>query len=265
MIVTAWKAFYEPSYIIATVISTVAVCVLRACRRGIFREFFTLLRFIGSLLLAWYFSAAVGSMLGLPLMLAAISGFYLIFLVLFLGSGFLSKFFISNKEEISIPAKLLGAMLGGFEGVIVAWILVFTLAMLPNSRLADYYSEFSQFSAPVENMLAPIIPEQAAQSIELVKTVQRISSNFKPEKVDRQALQEIITPLAEMPEITALQEDAGIRELVENRDFKGLLNHPALRNFLESEELRQRMQNIDLKKLERALVPDLYKHDSNSR
>ena len=265
VIASAWQAFSEPSYIIATALFTVAACILRAYQRGIYRELITLLRFFGSLALGWYLSVEVGRALGLPLMLASVSGFYLTFISLYLISGALIKWFSKKGEELSIPEKLLGGLLGGFEGIILAWVLIFTLSLLPGSKVAEYYPQLTQFTGPVENMLAPIMPEEAAQTVQMVKSVQRITQNFKPEKVDKEALQEILLPLAEMPELVALQQDESIQKLIESRDFQGLVNHPTLRNFLESEELRQRMQTIDLKKLERALVPDLYKQVNNPR
>ncbi|NLF97575.1 MAG: CvpA family protein [Candidatus Riflebacteria bacterium] len=265
VIASAWQAFYEPSYIIATALFTLALCILRAYQRGIYRELVTLLRFFGSLGLGWYLSAEVGKALGLPAMVASISGFYLTFISLYLVSGALIRWFSKKGAELSIPEKILGGLLGGFEGVILAWILIFTLSLLPRSKISAYYPQLTQFTGPVENMLAPIMPEEAAQTVQMVKSMQRITQNFKPEKVDKVALQEIMLPLAEMPELVALQEDESIQKLIESRDFQGLVNHPTLRNFLESEELRQRMQSIDLKKLERALVPDLYKQTDNSR
>jgi len=260
VVASAWQAFYEPTYIIATALFTLALCILRAYQRGIYRELVTLLRFFGSLGLGWYLSAEVGKALGLPAMLASISGFYLIFISLYLVSGALIRWFSKKDAELSIPEKILGGLLGGFEGVILAWILIFTLSLLPGSKISAYYPQLTQFTGPVENMLAPIMPEEAAQTVQMVKSMQRITQNFKPEKVDKVALQEIMLPLAEMPELVALQEDESIQKLIESRDFQGLVNHPTLRNFLESEELRQRMQSIDLKKLERALVPDLHKN-----
>jgi len=257
IIASAWKAVSAPPFILATIGLTLGTCIFRAYQRGIFHELSTLLRFAGSLALGWYLSAYVGKALGMPVLLSAISGFYLTFISVFLLSGVLLKWFRNEKDEPSIPEKILGGLLGGFEGIIVSWLLIFTLSILPNSRIADFYPQFSQFTGPVENMLAPVMPEEAAQTVQMVKTVQRISRNFKPEKVDRAALQEILMPLAEMPELVALQEDESLRELVAKKDFKAVFNHPALRNLLESEELRAKMQNIDLKKLERALVPDL--------
>lgn len=259
VIASAWQAFYEPPYIIATALFTLSACVLRAYQRGIYRELFTLLRFFGSLGLGWYLSADVGKLLGLPAMVAGISGFYITFISLYLLSGLLMKIFGKKTEELAIAEKLLGGLLGGFEGIILAWVLIFTLSLLPGSRISEYFPQLAQFTGPVENMLAPIMPEEAAQTVQMVKSVQKITQNFKPEKVDKAALQEILLPLAEMPELVALQEDESIQKLIESRDFQGLVNHPALRNFLESEELRQRMQSIDLKRLERALVPDLHK------
>lgn len=256
IVATAWKAVSEPSLILASIILTISTCIFRAYQRGIYREFFTLLRFFGSLTVGWYLSADVGEALGLPVMLAAISGFYLTFIGLFLISGALIKWFSPEKKELSVPTKMLGGLLGGFEGLIIAWLLVFTVAMLPGSKLADYYHEFAQFTRPIENMLTPIMPEEAVHTVEMVKTVQRVTRNFKPENVDRAALQEILMPLAEMPEIITLQQDEGLRELIRERNFKAVLNYPALRNFLESEELRTKMQSIDLKKLERALIPE---------
>jgi len=260
VVASAWKAFSEPPYIIATALFTLAACILRAYQRGIYRELITLLRFFGSLTLGWYFSAEVGRLLGLPAMVAAISGFYITFISLYLLSGLLIRIFSKKTKDLAIAEKLLGGLLGGLEGVILTWVLVFTLSLLPGSKISEYYPQFSQFTGPVENMLAPIMPEEAAQTVQMVKSVQRITQNFKPEKVDKAALQEILLPLAEMPELVALQQDESLQKLVEERDFQGMLNHPAMRNLLESEELRQRMQNIDLKKLERALVPDLHKN-----
>ncbi len=256
IIASAWLAISEPIYILATIVLTIAACIYRAYQRGIYREFFTLLRFFGSLTIGWYFSADIGKALGLPVMLATVSGFYLTFISLYILSGVLIKWLRPEKKELSVPVKILGGLLGGFEGIIVAWLLVLAVSMLPGSRLADYH-EFTLLTRPVEDMLMPIMPAEALNTVEMVRTVQRVTKNFKPEKVDRAALQEILMPLAEMPEIIALQQDESLRHLIENRDFKAVLNHPALRSFLESEELRTKMQSIDLKELERALIPEI--------
>jgi uncharacterized membrane protein required for colicin V production len=260
IVATAWKAVSSPQFIIATVAITIGAGIFRAWRRGIFREFLTLLRFFGSLTLGWYFSSAVGKMLGLPLALASVSGFYLTFIVLLVVSGALINWLSKENAEPSIPEKMLGGLLGGFEGLILAWVLVFTLSMLPGSKISAYYPEMSQFTRPVENLLMPVMPTEAAKTVEMVQSVQRMSQNFKLEKVNREALYEVMAPLAEFPELIALQEDESFRKLSDKRDFQAMLNHPALRNLLESEEFRQRIQSIDLKQLERAIIPHIYEN-----
>lgn len=253
--VCTFKALSEPPYIFAAMGFTFAACINRAYQGGIINEALAILRVIGSFILAWFMAEPLGKALGLPGFLATITGFYLTLFVGFIVSGQLILWLKSSAEP-SIPEKLLGGIVGGLEGVLIAWILLIGVSALPNSKMAGYYPQFfSQFTGPVEKMLAPVLPDQANSAVQVMKSAQRIASNFNPEKVDRQALQEIITPIAEMPEIMAIQQDQSIKALVEKKDFMALINHPALRTLLESKELQDKLKNLDLQKLEQALSP----------
>jgi len=252
----AYMALSSPPYIFVAMGLTFGVSILRAYQRGIVKESLAVLRIVGMLALAWFLAESVGKVLRLPGFLATLAGFYLTFFIGFLVSGKLISWF-SSDEEPSIPEKLLGGLIGGFEGIIVAWILLLALCAMPNSKMANYYPEFfSQFTGPIDKMLAPVLPEQANNAVYMMKSAQKIAKNFDPEKVDRVALQEIFTPLVEMPEIMAIQQDESLRELVEKKDFRALLNHPTLRNLLESKEVQEKLKNMDWKRLERALSPE---------
>lgn len=253
--VCTFKALSEPPYIFAAMGFTFIACISRAYQGGIINEAMAILRIAGSFALAWFLAEHAGKALGLPGFLATITGFYLTLFVGFIVSGQLILWLNAGSNP-SIPEKLLGGIVGGLEGVLVAWILLIGVCALPNSKMAGYYPQlFAQFTGPVEKMLAPVMPEQANSAVQVMKSAQRIANNFNPEKVDRQALQEILTPIAEMPEIAAIQQDQGIRDLVEKKDFMALINHPALRTLLESKDLQEKLKSLDLQKLERALSP----------
>ena len=254
-VVFAWLAISSPPFIFAAIGLAFSASIIRAYQRGIVKEAQAILRIVGSLILAWFLAETVGRALGFPGFLATITGFYITLFTGYLLSGLLINCF-KTEEEPSIPEKILGGLVGGFEGVIVVWLLLLGLCALPNSQMASYYPRFfSRFTGPIDKMLAPVLPEQANSAVQLMKSAQRIASNFNPEKVDREALQEILTPLAEMPEIVAMQQDESLRKLVEKKDFMALLNHPALRNLLESREVQEKLKNMDWQKLERALSP----------
>jgi len=252
----AYLAVSSPPFIFAAIGLTFCTCIIRSYQRGIVKETLSLLRITGSIALAWFVAESVGKAMGLPGLFATISGFYLTFFIGFLVSGKLINWFSLNKEP-AIAEKLLGGFIGGFEGILVAWILLLALCALPNSQMSSYYPQlFSKFTGPIDKMLAPLLPEQANNAVHMMKAAQRVAKNFNPEKVDREALQEVFTPLAEMPEIMAIQQDQSIRELVEKKDFVALLNHPTLRNLLESKDVQEKLKNMDWEKLERALSPE---------
>ncbi len=243
----------QPPYIFAAAGCMFLSCTLRAFNRGIFNEILSFLRLLGSFAIGWFFGKHAGEALGLPGILASISGFYLLF---FLSFTFLGKLIaeIGKEKPLSMATKVLGAFAGAFEGIILAWVIVFSVYSLPNSKLPEYYPGlFERFSAPVENMLAPVLPEQAQSTMNAVKTAQKLIRGVDPQKVDRQALNEVIMPIAEMPEVKVLQNNSQVQQLIQNRDFKGLIQHPSVRSFLENKDVQQRLMNFDWQKLDKAL------------
>lgn len=251
----AFKAISEPFYIFAAIALSFIASIYRAFQQGIINESMAILRIIATFALAWFLAETVGQALGLPGFFATMTGFYLTFFVTFIVTGKIIVYLRSDQQP-SIVEKLLGGFVGCFEGILMAWLIVITVSTIPGSQLQKHYPGFfTQFTRPVENMLAPVLPEQAGDAVKVMKSAQRIAQNFKPEKVDRAALQEILTPIAEMPEIAELQNDQSVREMVEKKDFAALIGHPALRKLLESPELQQKIKNMDWAKLEQALAP----------
>lgn len=253
--ITAFKAIATPPFIFPAVGLALIACIHRAFVNGIINEALAIIRLLAAFGLGWLFSESVGQALGIPGFLAAIVGFYAVFFVSFIIVGKLIIIFKSD-ERPSIAEKLLGGFVGGFEGILVVWLMIMMIHTIPGSKLATFYPQlFAQLTKPVENILAPVLPDQANNMVQMMKTAQRISHNFKPEKVDRQALQEVLRPLAEMPEIAALQNDESLRELIEKKDFKALLSHPSLRHLLESKSIQEKLKNMDWQKLEQAISP----------
>lgn len=153
-----------------------------------------------------------------------------------------------------MASKLLGSFIGAFEGLLIGLMVLLAIGMVPGSSLADNPPEMLRFvSGSTEKIIAPIIPDEAGNAVRAVKTMSRMAKGIDPEKVDSQAVMEVMQPLAEMPEIMEMQNNPEVQKLIEQRDIAGLVRHPALRKIMENPELQQKMLNLDWKKLERAL------------
>jgi uncharacterized membrane protein required for colicin V production len=109
-------------------------CVTRAFQRGIICEALSLLRLTTTFATAWFFCDKAGNLLGIPGFIGSISGFYLLVFIGYLIFGRLIQL-IAPENVPSITSKLLGALTGAFEGIILAWILFFFMASLPGSKV----------------------------------------------------------------------------------------------------------------------------------
>lgn len=225
----------------------------KAYLKGTLAELLSLARIAGAFAAAWFFRGHAAQMLPVKGLLGEIAGFYAIFFLVYLGAGQGIALALKNHEP-SMASKTLGAFIGAFEGLLIGLMVMVALTMAPGSSLAENPPEILSFiSGSTEKIVAPILPEQAGNAVLAMKTMSRISQGIDPEKVDAQAVMEVMQPLAEMPEVVEIQSNPEVQRLLEQRDMAGLMRHPALRKLLENPELQQKMLNLDWKKLERAM------------
>lgn len=252
----AIKSFTQPVLIYPALAATMFSAVIRAWRKGIVNEGLSILRLVGAFSMGWFFSEEAGKFIGLPGILGSIAGFYALFFTSFFIFGRLIWLLTDENNEPDMVSKLLGAFVGGFEGLILCWVVFFSVYSIPGSKLAEFYPDmFQKFTTPVENILRPVLPESAGNAVQTIKTAQKLAQGFDAAKVDREAVVEIMSPLTEMPEIQALQNDPEIQQIAAEKDFQKLLQNKNFRNLMESKELQERMMNLDWKKLEKAISP----------
>ncbi|MEW6711175.1 MAG: hypothetical protein AB1403_15215, partial [Candidatus Riflebacteria bacterium] len=112
---------------------------------------------------------------------------------------------------------------------------------------------FKTISGSAENIVAPILPAEAGNAVTAVKTMGKIAKGIDPAKVDVQAVQEVMRPIAEIPEVREVQSNEEIQKLIAEKNFARLIKHPAMQKLLENQDLQKKLLELDWKKLEKAV------------
>jgi len=252
----AIKSITIPPLIYPALAAVMFSAVFRAWQRGIVTEAFSIFRLVGAFAIGWFFSEDAGKFMGLPGFLGNIAGFYALFFSSFFILGRIIWLATDENSEPAMVSKLLGSFVGAFEGIILCWAVFFTVYSIPGSRLPEFYPDlFNKIAAPIENMLAPVMPESAGNTVQAIKTVQKLAQGFDASKIDRESMIEVIAPLAEMPEIQALQNDPEIQQIAAEKDFQKLMQNKNFRQLMESKELQQKLMSLDWQKLGKAISP----------
>ncbi len=225
----------------------------RAYSRGTLAEILSIGRIVCAFGAGWFLRGHLTAIVPLKGILGEVAGFYGIFFLVYLGAGQGIALALKNHQP-SMASKVLGAFIGGFEGLLIGMLVMVALSIAPGSSLAGNQPEIIKFiSGSTEKMVAPVLPDQARNAVRAVKTMTRLSQGIDPEKVDGKVVMEVMQPLAEMPEIIEVQNNPEIQQLVQQRDIAGLIKHPALQKLMENPNLQQKMLDLDWEKLERAL------------
>ncbi|MDN5278000.1 MAG: Colicin production protein [Clostridiales bacterium] len=246
-------SYYQPNMMLVAIGLFVFSAAFKAYQRGMLAELLSYGRLIGAFMLGWFFKAPVGTLIGVNGIFASIAGFYLLFFCSYLLAGWFIKTILKNHEP-SMPSRFLGAIAGGFEGLVISLFVFIAMTLIPGSQLASHQPEFlKMITGSTEKIISPLIPEEAGKAVRAIKTMSRLSQGIDPEKVDRGEIIEVMKPLSSLPEIQKIQTDEQLQKLVREKDFKKLFKHPTIRKLMQNPELQNKVMNLDWARLERAL------------
>lgn len=226
---------------------------LKAFKKGVGAQLFSLSRFFVSIMLGYLFHAQAGAFLGLKGLGATVSGFYLVFFFVFiLLTGAFSLMF--KKSRPSIYAQLLGALMGFFEGIIISWFIFISLTLVPGSKLSEFNPELIKtLTGSTEKMLAPLLPAEANEAINAIKVARQLSHKLDPKKVDMKKIQQTLEPIAQLPQIIAIQQNPKTQTMLQERNFKGLMASKEFQDLINSPDVQEAIKQIDWVELQKAL------------
>lgn len=242
-----------PVLIIAGMACIILSSSLKAFNKGVGAQLFSLTRFFGSIALGYIFHAQAGAFLGLGGLGATVAGFYLIFFSVFIGLTILFSL-VFKKGRPSIHAKLLGGLVGFFEGIIISWFVFISLTLIPGSKLSEYNPELIKaLTGSTEKMLAPLLPTEANDAINAIKVARQLSHQLDPKKVDINKIQQTLEPISGLPQVIAIQQNPKTQAMIKERDFKGLMSSKEFQNLISSPEVQEAIKQIDWVELQKAL------------
>ena len=157
-----------------------------------------------------------------------------------------------GQKEAESP--VLGAMVGCWTGVLYFGLLVFALA-----AVASVYELFEKDGAPRRHWTVTLRDELSATPLtadlkgwsplpdkqrNLIRQTRRLMAD--PEARRRLMAQPEIRALATHPTFYQAWEDKKVRELLNNNDLTGFIDHPKVRAVLADEELQKEAEKVDL-------------------
>ena len=167
-----------------------------------------------------------------------------------------------GQDEAESP--VLGALIGCWTGTLYFLLLVGALA-----TVASVYDLISRPGAPDRHWTVELRDELAATPLTqelkdwspipeaqrtLIRQTRRLMAD--PEARRRLMAQPEIRALAAHPTLYQAWEDKKVRELLNNNDLSGFIDHPKVRAVLADEVLQKEAEKVNLAKvIDRALLP----------
>jgi len=167
-----------------------------------------------------------------------------------------------GQDEAENP--VLGALVGCWTGALYFLLLVGILA-----SVASVYDLLARPGTPSRHWTVELRDELAAtpltqglkdwspipdQQQTLIRQTRRLMAD--PEARRRLMAQPEIRALAAHPSAYQAWEDKKVRELLNNNDLSGFIDHPKVRAVLADEVLQKEAEKVDLARvIERALLP----------
>ena len=159
---------------------------------------------------------------------------------------------------------VLGALVGCWTGTLYFLLLVGIIA-----AVASVYDLLARSGAPASHWTVAVRDELAATPLTrdlkdwspipdeqrtLIRQTRRLMAD--PEARRRLMAQPEIRALAAHPTLYQAWEDKKVRELLNNNDLSGFIDHPKVRAVLADEVLQKEAEKVDLTKvIDRALMP----------
>jgi hypothetical protein len=167
-----------------------------------------------------------------------------------------------GQDEAESP--VLGALVGCWTGALYFLLLVGIIA-----SVASVYDLLARPGAPAGHWTVAVRDELAATPLTrdlkdwspipdeqrtLIRQTRRLMAD--PEARRRLMAQPEIRALAAHPTLYQAWEDKKVRELLNNNDLSGFIDHPKVRAVLADEVLQKEAEKVDLTKvIDRALQP----------
>jgi hypothetical protein len=167
-----------------------------------------------------------------------------------------------GQDEAESP--VLGALVGCWTGALYFLLLVGIIA-----SVASVYDLLARPGAPANHWTVAVRDELSATPLTrdlkdwspipdeqrtLIRQTRRLMAD--PEARRRLMVQPEIRALAAHPTLYQAWEDKKVRELLNNNDLSGFIDHPKVRAVLADEVLQKEAEKVDLTKvIERALQP----------
>lgn len=140
--------------------AVLAFFIILGSAKGLFREVFGLIGFLGGIIAGILFTGPLSHWLAekipsIPFLIIPIVSFLLVFIAVYLLSRLLADWFSSIFEALHLKwlNKLLGGMVGGFKGAILLSMLLLILSALPVKSFLDPIRGKSYLYAPLQNLL----------------------------------------------------------------------------------------------------------------
>jgi len=134
--------------------------VILGISKGLFREIFGLVGFLGGIVAGILFAGPVGHWLAerftsIPFIIFPIMAFLLSFMTVYLLSLMLARWLRSIFEALQLGwlNKLLGGAIGGLKGAVLISLLLLILSMFPIQNYLDPIRQKSYFYTPLQNLL----------------------------------------------------------------------------------------------------------------
>lgn len=249
-----WQRF--PSIDVPIDLATAATALYfgwKASLVGGLWEFLSLARLGGGLAVGFFGKEFFAGLFGAQGVLGTILGFYTGFLFTYLGVAVL-LYFVKDQSQLPGPVdRCAGFLLGVVEAVLLVGVV--GVALTPFAGPAEAPTTGHPLATSlVEQAVAPLVPESASGTIELLKVAAELRQGFDPQQIDREALFRQFEPLAQHPRLQELAQDQELRGLVERGENPAqLLQHPKIRALLSDPELVRLATSIDLHKVAAAL------------
>jgi membrane protein required for colicin V production len=175
-----------------------AFFVILGITKGLFREVFGLVGFLGGIVVGIIFTGPLSNWLApkissIPYIIIPIISFLLLFLSVYLLSRLLAGWFSSVFEALKLAwlNKLLGGAIGGFKGAILISLLLVFLSVLPVQSFLNPIKEKSYFYNPLQNLLPSLYSLFSSSSTDLNKKLEDIFRKNE-QKVKKQIIETML-------------------------------------------------------------------------
>jgi membrane protein required for colicin V production len=175
-----------------------AFFIILGSAKGLFREVFGLIGFLGGIIAGILFTGPLSQWLApkiasIPFIIIPIVSFLLLFMAVYLLSRLLASWFSTIFEALHLKwlNKLLGGIVGGFKGALLLSMLLLILSSLPLQSFLDPIKGKSYFYNPLHNLLPALYSIFSTSTSDLNK---KLEDMFKENeaKVKRQILETML-------------------------------------------------------------------------